>query len=276
MSETHARVGMWAGLATGGMALLAVLVLIALVLILLLKDAFLAEPTATAAAAAAVKQEGGLDDAARVLRERALTAMRDGDYDRAVNLITEAVMMAPGEADLKELLTIAIDLRDKAARSTPKAEPEEAPEQEPEEEDDGAADAAAAKPSPRAAPKCAPAPPPPTPQPKPPPVGMAVITSIPKARVEIDGFGGGSTPFRAEDLPVGSHVVSFFVDGEKVHTTTVRVGADAIELMDVDLAPYLKADEPEPEPTPGPPPRAPPGPRGGPPARRSGSALSSG
>ena len=254
-SETHARVGMYAGLAGGGVALLVAIVLGVLVVLLLLKDTFRGEP-AVAAIDAATQQAGesGLDEASRILRERGLTAMRDGDYDRAVNMITEAVMMAPGEADLKELLTIAIDLRDNAstkAAATDAAEAKAAAQ----EEEDAVAEAAAAAPSPsprRAAPRPSPRPRS-SPKPTPPPVGMAVITSIPKARVEVAGHGGGSTPFRAEDLPVGTHEVSFFVDGAKVHSTTIKVGSDSVELMDVDLAPYLKPEpKPEPKPTPAP------------------------
>ncbi len=53
--------------------------------------------------------------------------------------------------------------------------------------------------------------------------------------------------------PVGPHEVSFFIDGAKVHSTTIKAGSESVELMDVDLAPYLTPEtEPAAAPIPAP------------------------
>ena len=258
MSQTHARVGMYAGLITGGVGVLAVLAVAVLLVALLFKDGLPWDAEPPVAVAAAVQApDNGLDAAANALRQRGLAAMRDGDYDRAVALITEAVMMAPAESDLKELLTIAIDLRDqrKNAAPTPAPEPEVA-EAEPEptpsprpRSDRSRQSARQAQPAPS-----------PRPAPTPAPVGTAVITSLPKgARVEIDGVGSGVTPYRALDVPAGVHRVTFFVDGQAVHSDELTINDGGVELLDVDLGPHLPEPEPEPEvapPTPAPAPVA--------------------
>ncbi|MEZ4237832.1 MAG: serine/threonine-protein kinase [Myxococcota bacterium] len=48
-----------------------------------------------------------------VLRDGALRALRDADYDRAMDLVTEAVSIAPADGELKQLLQVAGDLRDR-------------------------------------------------------------------------------------------------------------------------------------------------------------------
>jgi serine/threonine protein kinase len=159
--------------------------------------------------------------AAEALRHQALMAIREGDYDRAVTLTTEAMALSPGgDGDLEELLEIVTDLRDRSRA----AEPSEPP---------------GGQPTPDRTPQPAPSPRPgPTPGPRAstPAVGIAIVTSTPPGLTfEIAGVVRGQTPFRALDIPAGPHDVTFYRDGAPVRTVQVTVPRGGVELVDVEL-----------------------------------------
>jgi serine/threonine protein kinase len=155
---------------------------------------------------------------ATVLREGALRALRDGDYERAVALTTEAVSVSPGDPDLMDLLTIVTDLRDR--QGAPSEAAVRAPELEP------APDARALD---RPGPSLPSAPAPAV------EVGTAVVITQPTGMTfEIPGVFRGQTPART-DVPVGSHEVLFYLDGEVVHAARLDVPRDGVELVEVDI-----------------------------------------
>jgi hypothetical protein len=186
-----------------------------------------------------------------VLRERALKAIRDGDYERAAALASEAMSVAPREDDdLQELLTMANEFAERKRRAA--AAPASG-SRDPTPDRGGGTREVAARPTPRLQ-HTMPAPPtssdgrsdpePPGPEPivssRPPPpaLGSAVITSSPKgATFEIPGVVRAQTPYRALDLPVGSHEVVFYLDGLPVQTARIEVPSGGVEILDVNLAP---------------------------------------
>ncbi|MEQ1504442.1 MAG: serine/threonine-protein kinase, partial [Myxococcota bacterium] len=192
------------------------------------------DPTPTPEPVVAAADQGS--DAAEVLRQRALMAVRDGDYDRAVALTTEAMAVAPEDAHLGELLNIVTDLRQRQLDAQPPAPapgaaalpPEPAPNAEPEVADAGPERQSEPR---REPPRARPAP---TPRPEGPAVGIAVITSSPAGiPFEIPGIARGETPFRALDVPEGTHDVQFFRDGQVVRTAKITITRGAVELLDV-------------------------------------------
>ncbi|MEQ1572600.1 MAG: serine/threonine-protein kinase, partial [Myxococcota bacterium] len=107
--QTSSRVTLVVGLGVGMVGLLALLVTLLLVLVVIAGGTF-RQPAPPPAVA--VSQDQLSADA---LRASGLSAMQAGEYDRSVALLTEAVRLSPEAGDLKDLLVIVIDLRDRQA-----------------------------------------------------------------------------------------------------------------------------------------------------------------
>lgn len=131
-------------------------------------------------------------------REWALAAMRDGDYDLAVALLSESIgEAASNRSDILQLLAIANELRDRSAK-----EPEPEPDLEPE------------------------------------PTGVIVIAASPQGvGFEVPGIAKGYSPSELQGVPVGRYTVRFFAgdnDDQVVLEELVEVVDGEIALVYVD------------------------------------------
>lgn len=253
-SERTARVGMYAGLATGLLGIGALVVVVILLAGLLMSGGLTGGDPVTAPRAMVAEDV----DQVMTFRKEGLAALSAKDYERAVTMFQVAVEKAPENSDIKDLLRMALEMRETAAAAAvapPPAPPAPVVAQvdEPEDEPEPKKPAQDRKPPPKQPSK----PPPRTPEPAPPKVveeapamGAAVITSLPKGlRFEIQGVAEGATPASLATLPVGSHTVQFFHEGKVVHTGRIDVKPGGLELLDVDLQDAVappKAPEPAP------------------------------
>jgi tRNA A-37 threonylcarbamoyl transferase component Bud32 len=238
----RSRLGLVAGVMMGLVGLSSLVLVVLLLLIVVLNDSFddqkIDLPTASRDVTADV--EG--------LRAGALRAMEAGDYEASVTLLTQAVALSPAATDLRDLLPVALALRDRAKIVEP-APPIAAPS--------AAAAAASAPTKPVAAPAVKPTPRVGRP---PPPVGSAgtgaaIVTSTPSGLAfRIGDHAMGTTPARL-DLPIGTWPVSVFRDGEVVYSGFVEVSADEVGVVTAEIAPKVIVAPPDapaaPQPSPG-------------------------
>ncbi|MCA9493995.1 MAG: serine/threonine protein kinase, partial [Myxococcales bacterium] len=259
-SSTRTEVGMMAGMATAIMGIGALIIVLLLLVIgfgwySMSKQGEVAQPTEIRS------------DQVAAFRKEGLQALTAKDYDKAVTMFQVAVEKAPEDSDIKDLLRLAIEARDRAAQAPPPApapvaepEPEVAmvePEPEPEP-----SKPEPSRPSPSPSPSPKPTPKPVTQAPKPKPVatvtrpapapvvktGTIFVASAPKGlSFSIPGVGDGVTPSSLNDVPAGTFMVTFYDGGRAIHTTSVEVKAGEGALIDVDLSGKL-TPEPAPEP----------------------------
>lgn len=197
----------------------------------------------------AESEEPAADGAlARARRVAGLAALEQGDYARAVKELTNAARLGGAGSDVPELLKIAKELEDRAAKQKREAA------------------AAAEAPKPVVVAKAKPAPEPrrrsaapkrrsePAPAPeaeeeveeeKP---GLLLVTSQPAGFVvEINGRRVDLTPARAE-LPAGMHRVVLIRGTKEVHARFVEVEPGQVASVDVDLTEELAPPAPAPTP----------------------------
>ncbi|HHO50481.1 MAG TPA: serine/threonine protein kinase [Deltaproteobacteria bacterium] len=225
-SSIRSKVGIAAGLTMGMVTILSIFVVCVLALILVVMNQSPQRATAPPAA------EQAKSATAEVLRDRALRAMREQNYDLSISLLTEAIKVAPEGGDNQALLDIVMDLRDNSeAPPTTSAVVEVEPQEEAQPADTRPPRPRGGK---RAKTEAAP------PRPKPNPTGIAVLTSTPLGlSFRIPGLPEGTTPAQVS-LPLGSHKVEMFQDGTLVYTGTVEAKLDEVGVVDFAL--------PEPEP----------------------------
>ena len=239
------RVAVWVAVSAGVLAFTVLLSTVALLMGMLIFSATQNPVAAPVVAADRVTPDRAT---ANVLRKQALAAIQDGEYDKAVALTTQALEVAPETGDLQQLLAIVTDLRDSRMGKVEAV----AVVEEPDSPRPVSSRPRSRPPAPsrRSAPATAV-----QPVPEGPPVGIAVITSTPMGlEVEIAGVKG-TTPFRADEVPAGIHQVAFYRDSELVHTDSIEILADELELLDVELdpepeeAPEVVAPPPAPAPS---------------------------
>lgn len=188
---------------------------------------------------------------ARARRVAGLNALEQGEYGVAVKELSAALRLGGGGEDVAELLKIARELEDRAARqkrqeasavaeaprprpkkSSPRRRPEPVAQAEPEEQE-----------------------PPEEEKEKP---GLLLVTSQPQGLVvEINGRSADLTPARRE-LSAGVHRVALIRGTKEVHVRLVEVIAGEVTTVDVDLTealappppPVAAAEPKDPQPAP--------------------------
>lgn len=148
-------------------------------------------------------------------REWALAALRDGDYDLAVALLSESISESGEGGDLVQLLELATDLRDREPGRRPVGSVE-APD------------------------------PVPVPSPTPEPAsGVLVVAAFPRGvPFDIPGVARGRSPSELHGVPAGVHTVRFLADDEGdevVLEQRIEVVPGEIALVQVDVKPQEPA-----------------------------------
>ncbi len=145
-------------------------------------------------------------------REWALAALRDGDYELAVALLSESIAQS-GEAsgDVVQLLELATELRDRE----PEPEPGRVEPVQPEPE---------------------------------PATGALVVAAFPRGvAFEVLGVARGRSPSELASVPAGTHTVRFFDEETVLLEQRVEVVAGEIALLQVNVAPEPEEPERTPE-----------------------------
>lgn len=207
----------------------------------------------------AEKKEKDNSGIARGLRVAGLAALEAGDYEEATKNFTRALSMGGAGDDVPELLEIARSLMDKSGT---KAAPAAAEQAAPTEV--AAANVETKKPEPtknsaparRVEPKRNNSPAPSrekeeAAKEEATPMGMMLVASTPNGIVfKLDDSDGGVTPMKVT-VPVGTHKISYYKDGNLITTRTVDVKEGKLSIADADIAALIApkvAEQPKEEP----------------------------
>jgi hypothetical protein len=194
---------------------------------------------------------GGLSDLARAHRASGLAALEAGDYPAAVREFTQSLRRSDGSGDSAELLRIAKDLQERAAKPRSGAAPAAPPAPAPEADKRGGArtnpQRTSSRPGPKgrlvAAASSLPAGSTSAAEEESGEEGLVLVTSSPPGLlVQIDGKSVDLTPAKVK-VDSGSHLIALYRGSQRLHERRVEVNEGGVHALDVDLTAQLRAND---------------------------------